>query len=335
MGDQRALTALKRWFGKLLGNAIGFGLVENVQEAYDVLAWHHRPGDRVFLFGFSRGAYAVRALAALIHMYGLTVPRTGNLAPYITEMLADNSGDGIAPKGNTGGPGHIPTRWEIAASFRKHFARPIDIDFVGVFDTVASVGWLWNPLRLPYTSVNTSVQVVRHAVSIDERRGFFLPNFYKTAPLDPASVDRLHGDVKEVWFPGVHSDVGGGYPRQEQGLAQVSLQWMLREAELHGLRIDRLKYARVFGEKYASLDPVAEQHQSLTPGWWVAEAIPRLGRVQREDGSWHDALSWNLFRRRVVPSGATMHESVAARWSARPSWRPPNLQDPVNYPIER
>lgn len=334
MGDQRALTTFKRALGRLMGNAIGWGLIENVQEAYDFLAWHHRPGDRVFMFGFSRGAYTVRALAALLHMYGLTGAGTGGLTPYITEMLADDPGDSPAAGATTGGPGHVPSRWEIAASFKKHFGRPITIDFVGVFDTVASVGWLWSPLRLPYTSANKSVLRVRHALSIDERRGFFLPNLYKPAPNDPESLRKLSGDVKEVWFPGVHSDVGGGYERAEQGLAQVAFQWMIREAGADGLRIDKARYDRVLGEKYAAPSAAADQHWSLTPGWWPLEVIPKVGRRQGSDHRWHATLIMNLFRRRAIPDGATMHASVGERWKSRPDWRPPNLKDPAGYPVE-
>lgn len=341
LGDQRALTWVRRKFTQVLGAGIGWGLMENVQEAYDFLSWHYQPGDRIFIFGFSRGAYTARALAALVHMYGLLPPGATNLTPYLTDMVVDEGTDAVPDQAVTGGKSHRPLRWEIAASFKKHFGRPASIEFVGVFDTVASTGWLWNPLRLPFTSSNKSVRRVRHAVSIDERRGFFLPLLYKPDPTDAASLQKLHGDIKEVWFPGVHCDVGGGYAREEQALAQVALEWMLREAswaptgnDPGGLRLNADKRARVLSEKYAPADPKAEQHWSLKPMWWPLEVIPRVSRRQRADHTWVRAIHANLFRRRRVPEGAVVHRSVLQRWTARTDWRPPNLGDPARLPVE-
>jgi len=341
MGDQHALTTVKRWMTQGLGLAIGWGLMANVQEAYDFLSWHHRPGDRIFLFGFSRGAYTVRALAAMIHMYGLLTPGATNLTPYVTDMIAEVSTDETAAAVATGGKTHVPSRWQIAASFKKHFGRPVAIEFVGVFDTVASTGWFWNPLQLPHTSSNKSVQRVRHAVAIDERRAFFQPLLYKPFPNDEASIKKLYGDVEEVWFPGVHCDVGGGYARDEQALAQLALEWMLREASWEpkgddpgGLRLEEGKRQRVLTEKYAAQDPAANQHWSLKPPWWPLELLPRPGRRQLPDHTWSRTIGPNFFRRRRVPEGAVVHRSVIERWEARSDWRPPNLGDPHRFEVE-
>jgi uncharacterized protein (DUF2235 family) len=194
---------------------------------------------------------------------------------------------------------------------------------------------------LPFTSSNKSVRRVRHAVSIDERRGFFAPSLYMPEPSNPESLRKLHGDIKEVWFAGVHSDVGGGYPRDEQALAQIPLKWMLRESvwsELNGdtggLRLDPAKVDRVLTEKYAEVNAGADQHWSLTPGWRIAEFVPRVAYRQRADHSWGRSVTINLFRRRRVPKGAVLHASVRARWNARTDWRPPNLGDPAQYPVE-
>src|ERR1019366_1330126 len=98
--------------------------------------------------------------------------------------------------------------------------------FVGVWDTVSSVGWIENPLHVPYVSNNPDIEVGRHAVAIDERRAFFRTELW-TLPTDPA---KAHGpkDLKQVWFPGVHCDVGGGYPELVSGLSKFALEWMLR-----------------------------------------------------------------------------------------------------------
>ena len=341
LGDPGALTWVRRKCTQTLGLAIGWGLMQNVQEAYDFLSWHYKPGDSIFIFGFSRGAYTARALAAMVHMYGLLTPGMTNLTPYVADMIGEDAKGETGRGGATGDQTHTPSRWEIAASFKKHFGRPATIQFVGVFDTVASTGWVWNPLSLPYTSSNKSVLRVRHAVAIDERRGFFQPLLYKPRPEDGEVTGKLHGDIKEVWFPGVHCDVGGGYARSEQGLAQVALQWMLREAswpakgaDPGGLRIDYDKQQRVLHEKYALPNCLADRHWSMKPPWWLAEIIPRVARRQRPDQKWSRAISVNFFRRRCVPKGALMHSSVLKRWEGRPDWRPPNLGDPHGFPVE-
>jgi uncharacterized protein (DUF2235 family) len=94
---------------------------------------------------------------------------------------------------------------------QRHFA----VHFVGVWDTVSSVGWIWNPGTYPFTAGNPSVELIRHAVSVDERRGFFRENLIRREPGQ---------DALEVWFPGVHCDVGGGYPEEESGLWRTSFE---------------------------------------------------------------------------------------------------------------
>jgi uncharacterized protein (DUF2235 family) len=91
------------------------------------------------------------------------------------------------------------------------------------------VGWIENPVRLPYTSNNPDIRIGRHAIAIDERRAFFRSNlWHPTASGGPK-------DIKQVWFPGVHCDVGGGYPEAESALAKIPLGWMLEEARNAGL----------------------------------------------------------------------------------------------------
>lgn len=104
--------------------------------------------------------------------------------------------------------------------------------FVGVFDTVSSVGWIENPVRLPYTADNPDIEYGRHAIAIDERRAFFRTNLWRRRGNPPASGPR---DLKQVWFPGVHSDVGGGYPESESGFSKIALKWMVDEAVAAGL----------------------------------------------------------------------------------------------------
>jgi hypothetical protein len=121
------------------------------------------------------------------------------------------------------------------------------------------------------------------------------------------------GDLKEVWFAGVHSDVGGGYPVSadpRQNLWKFSLAWMLREAETAGLLVNSARKAKALG---ADPDPNAPRHESLH-GWWrLAEFIPKKGGRQRPDGTWRQAYRVNLFRGRQPNRGDTVHWSIVAR----------------------
>jgi uncharacterized protein (DUF2235 family) len=108
-------------------------------------------------------------------------------------------------------------------------------------DTVSSVGWIYNAIDLPFTAKNPDIRTVRHAVSIDERRAFFCQNLFVKASADQ--------DIEQVWFAGVHSDVGGGYLEAESGLSNLGLQWILCEAELAGLKIDPQRKTEILGGK--------------------------------------------------------------------------------------
>jgi uncharacterized protein (DUF2235 family) len=221
-----ALTTWTRKVTKLMGMAVGYGLEHDIRDAYVFLMRTFEPGDTVFLFGFSRGAYTVRAVASLLHMYGLVQPGNDALVPYaIRLMLAIERGLRAA----AGGRQPADEYFDLARDFKQTMARGgCKPWFVGVWDTVSSVGWIENPLKLPYIANNPDIQIGRHAVAIDERRAFFRSHLWRK----PSDASRPYGprDVKQVWFPGVHADVGGGYPEAESGLSKLALQWMLDEA---------------------------------------------------------------------------------------------------------
>ncbi len=183
--------------------------------------------------------------------------------------------------------------------------------FVGVWDTVNSVGWVENPLRLPFTANNPDIAVRRHAVSIDERRAFFRTNLWA----EP--VDLVTGgpkDIKQVWFPGVHCDVGGGYAESESGLSKIALDWMLQEAKAAELGVLADKEKEILGggtsRQYVPPNPQADPHESLK-GWWnLAEFIPK------RHYNWTkkcEERRMNLYRRRTIPKNALVHDSAYER----------------------
>jgi uncharacterized protein (DUF2235 family) len=296
----------------IAGLAFGAGLVADVQEAYEYLMAVYEPGDLIYLFGFSRGAFTVRALAGMINAVGLLYPDSDQLVPYATNYWRSHKGDN-SPGGR------------VCAEFKATLARDCPIHFVGVWDTVSSVGFVnlfRNISSFPFTFRNPGVAHVRHAVSIDERRCFFRQNLMSRS--DPLQ------DVKNVWFAGVHSDVGGGYPVAESGLSKLAFEWMMVEASSLGFKIDRgasdAGYDRelVHGQ---GPDPAGKLHRSLTGGWYVAEVLP-IRHYSFQDHKYH--LRFNLARPRDVEISRTLpgtfiHESVLKRMDAVPTYRPPNL----------
>jgi uncharacterized protein (DUF2235 family) len=306
-----AITTTTRKITKLLGKATGYGLEADIRDAYVFLMNHFQEGDRVFLFGFSRGAYTVRSVAALLHMYGLIRPGNEPLVPYAIRMMMAIT----KLQERKSPPAEVSAYFRLAEEFKQHFCiKGCDPHFVGVWDTVSSVGWIENPLRLPYTSNSPNIAIGRHAIAIDERRAFFRTNLWHPAP------DGGPKDLKQVWFPGVHCDVGGGYPEAESGLAKIPLEWMLREAKTAGLLVEPVRESLVLGQSgggFVPPDAQADMHESLTGCWWLAEFIPkRHFNTQRKE----EERRLNLFRRRTISPGALIHQSAFARgaeYSAR------------------
>jgi uncharacterized protein (DUF2235 family) len=201
--------------------------------------------------------------------------------------------------------------FDLASAFKATFShRACKPWFVGVWDTVSSVGWIENPLRLPYTADNPDIEFGRHAIAVDERRAFFRTNLWRRRGVPPASGPQ---NLKQVWFPGVHCDVGGGYPEAESGLSKIALAWMLQEAMAAGLLVDATKMDLVLGRSggsYALPDPNAPMHESLTLAWWPAELI-RKRHFNWRTKTWERRR--NLGRRRTIPPSSLVHESAYQR----------------------
>jgi uncharacterized protein (DUF2235 family) len=306
------LTAIAKRISEVFGLAFGVGLTAKIERAYAFLMHNWQPGDCVFLFGFSRGAYTARALAGLLHMFGLLAPSHENLLPYVMRLF----------RGSRRVDDQDAQIWRVSAQFRNTFARDAGVEhrrfrvhFVGVWDTVSSVGWIWDPVKFRHTAANPSIVTIRHAVAVDERRSFFRQNLF--------AADVRGQDLLELWFPGVHSDVGGGYPEQEGGLWREPFAWMLNEAKQAGLLTDPEREQRVLTRVPTPEQPWAEpQHESLTWAWWPAEFFPKL---RYNKGIGRRLPSLGLGRRRRIEPGATLHRSVLQRMESVATYAPPNL----------
>jgi hypothetical protein len=218
------------WVQRLKEGGIGEGLGRNVQSAYRWLADNWQPGDRIFLFGFSRGAYTVRSLAGMLGACGLLDPKGLDEAT-IWKRVSAAFLQGYRKRRATGD-------WGAGWAFHESEAgnRSIPIELVGVWDTVGALGIpddmaLLNLFddRSQYTFHDTrlgqGIRHARHAIALDERRETFAPTLWDNA--------NDGNRVIQLWFPGVHSDVGGGYP--ETGLSDGALAWMIDQAGALGL----------------------------------------------------------------------------------------------------
>lgn len=175
--------------------------------------------------------------------------------------------------------------------------------FLGKFDAVSSVGWAWNPTTFPWTATMPDVTHVRHALALCERRAKFWTN----------RVNAVAGqDVKDVWFAGAHSDVGGGYQPPDHQLGRVTLGWMLRQAVDEGLLLND---PNALAGLAATLlhDEQGEQHESLEKAWWALEWVP-LPHRREVNGVWEEGR--RIYRgkgwRKIRP-GDWVSESVNRR----------------------
>ncbi len=300
-----ALTNTARAVTRTMGLAVGYGLEDDIRDAYTYLINHFQDDDRVFIFGFSRGAYTARSVCSLIAMYGLILPGNDALVPYAIRMMMAVDKAEKQPNG-------FQDYLKLAGEFRGMMCRTTcKPHFVGVWDTVSSVGWVENPLHLPMVADNPTIQIGRHAIAIDERRAFFRTNRWIPNPKLPE-----HGpkDVKQVWFPGVHCDVGGGYPEAESGLSKFALEWMLCEAIRAGLLVNPQRMEEVLGRspgsQYVRADANAVLHESLTRAWQAAEWVPK---PHYDWNTGKTSLRMNRGKRRTIPPGSLIHESVIHR----------------------
>jgi uncharacterized protein (DUF2235 family) len=235
-----------------LGGGMGWGFKQNVIDLYEFLGRNYTEGDDIYIFGFSRGAATVRAFAGMIEHCGLVVKNLGSpdeipeseFQQLIKEAM-DAYADGAIKKGPDG---RIVERDYVKAdTFRDEHAYKhntyapngkLKIEFMGIWDTVSSLGVPQLPpldllvnLAIPHKYYDlepeTSVNNVYHAIAVDDERRTFWPlvwdeNSYRN------DMDRK---IEQVWFAGMHSNVGGGYNRQE--LATVTLDWMIEKLSCH------------------------------------------------------------------------------------------------------
>lgn len=228
------------WWKKLLDGGLGDGLDVNIMSAYRWLCEHYESdADHIYLFGFSRGAYTARSLVGFLNCCGLLQAR-GVAATDLWPRIQRLFNNGYRTKNET------HATWKSEGWAFHNSGQKLPIRFLGVWDTVGALGI---PDSIPTlgliknlhahcfydTLLSENVQTARHAVSMDEMRASFQPTLWTNAD--------KHPDAQECWFPGVHSDVGGGY--LEAGLSNGALRWMIGEAQRAGLEFSETMVEQV------------------------------------------------------------------------------------------
>lgn len=289
---------------KLTGKATGVGISRNIRECYEFIFDNFEAGDKIYLFGFSRGAATVRSLSGFIHLFGMLPKSRPELIrqAYKIYKIRDAA-----------------EREAKARDFvERHHTMWTRIEFLGAWDTVAALG-------IPLSFVNDLIDKIPmlnhkfhdfrlsecvgnayHALAIDDERKTFHPTLW-----DPELRERQ--TMRQVWFCGMHTDVGGGYP--EPGLSDIALDWMLGKAKKHGLKI----YAR----HTIKIDGNADGFMHDSRGSFFKRLYRRKAR------------SWPV----ETHGKPVVHESVPNRKrnrhnEAEPPYAPWILADPEGYETE-
>jgi hypothetical protein len=332
MGDPDARNWVASKWSVVKGLAFAAGFKDNVLDAYRYLMEVYNEGDQIYLCGFSRGAYTARALAGLLHGYGLL--RRGNEGHlsyawnlFVRQVKQQRS---LLKKSHHKRPAHFRHTIEHDNTFAETFSRPVRLRFVAVWDTVSSIGWIYKSLRLLDMAQNEIIDVARHAVSIDERRTFYRDNLYG----DPMP----NQDIVQVWFAGAHSDVGGSYKLRESGPANVTLEWMIDEFKKNHALVCENRVDAVLGRCPTTSDlcnfysgqpnpSTYRIHNSLDWRWALLQFIPQQ-HYDKDDTQ----INWRVpfWTPRQLPDGALIHRSVLERIERgvtpeEPSYAPRNL----------
>ncbi len=324
--SSRSLFVPFRWLSNMLSQGLGLDLNKNVEEAYQYLMDHFEEGDKIFLFGFSRGAHTVRRLACVLEKLGILYKGSDNMIPYVIRMY--NKDEDL----------------EIIKKFRYTYTKKCPVHFMGVWDTVSALTKLIPRSKLDGKS-SKEITHIYHAVAIDEKRLQFPPNLFDQNDIGANQT------LEEVWFAGVHSDVGGYY--KDARLSDISLKWMIEKAKNVGLEV---------GPDYFSdiqANPKGKIHNSwkclfwFTP-WHIYVVLVMAGLLLVDVSLSQLDLYWNIpwrpfsfttdllkenwigslaiafcaiyFTKKIrnIPSGAKIHKSVQEKIN-NDNYNPKNL----------
>ena len=283
---------LGSYHDRVVAGATGRGIHKNIVDGYRYIVQNYSRNDKIYLFGFSRGAYTVRALCGLINNCGIVKRPHARLIEQAWTIYKSKSSP-YHPGGAK------------AKGFRtKYSHQNREVAFIGVWDTVGALGIPFSVLgfldgadEFYDTKMGSNVRMARHALAIDERREDFEPTLWRP---------REGVDLKQVWFSGVHGDIGGGYgpsKKTKTTVSDIALKWMLDEAKVAGLLLE------------------SHVRSGLTAG-----VTAPLNKSRR-----HIYRARKPFDRPLIYKGipTKIHPTVQRRWGADPDYRPPKLEELV------
>lgn len=250
---------------KFTGGAFGEGMGRNIQELYRFLVYNYDPGDEIFLFGFSRGAFTVRSMVGFMNKVGLVQKEDDYFVPDLYACYEKNKG----PESE---------EWKRIFRYIKDPRPSPPVQFIGVWDTVGAlgapgiIGQLLNKHKYKFHDVelNDHIENAVQALAIDERRRPFKPSVWKR-------YEGWKGELVQAWFAGVHSNVGGGY--DPDGLANEALHWIVEKAEELGLEFNKKEYLEYFTPCFNSV-----LQDSMTWWYWLLWPFTREIGKHPEDG---------------------------------------------------
>ena len=308
---------------RFLGGVAGYGLSRNIRDCYRFLVDNYMPGDQLYFFGFSRGAYTVRSLVGMIRNSGLLKGEHAHLIGKAYDLYRGRS--------TSSHPNSVDSK-----AFREAYSHDVEIECLGVWDSVGALGLpTFGPLgrrlarKYAFHDVRLSghVRHAYHALAIDEQRKPFLPAIWE--------VDTPGQDVEQVWFAGVHSNVGGGYP--DCGLSDVALQWMLDKAAALGLEFDE-RYVQLAvtcaadGEIYDSMSLGYKlMHPLMRPAFKGGRRVineprpPRNGKSVRTCERVHESVHERIRRVTSPPRGPYAPPNLPPNLLTPPAMRSADL----------
>lgn len=276
------------YYDPVIGGATGKGLHKNIMDDYRYIVQNYSPGDELYLFGFSRGSYTIRCLCGLINNCGILKRPDAELIQKAFDHYK-RSEAAYAPEGG-----------ESIKFRQQHSHASREVKFVGVWDTVGAMGipisflGLFDDKDEFYdTKIGRNVRIARHAMAIDEHRKDFKPTVWEP---------RENVDIRQVWFAGAHSNIGGSYKPDPDGslLSDIALSWMVKEAKQAELTVEGHL------EQEINANPLATLHNSRRSFYRVKEKYYRP--IDHEKGP------------------VLIHQSVRQRWDQYPKYRPENLK---------
>ena len=265
---------------RLRGGAFGFGLSRDVLRAYRFIVENYEPGDQLYFFGFSRGAFTARSTVGLVRNAGILRPPHAGLVDEAYALYRDAA---TAPRSIE------------SELFRRSYSHETRIRFVGVWDTVGALGIPMSGMRwvnlvnrrwqFHNVDLSTTVEAAFQALAIDEKRRPFEPTLWSQ------QADAGEQRLEQVWFTGVHCDVGGGYP--DSGLSDLALRWMVERARSCGLEFEQDAFTAT------RPDPLAELHESRKAFYRLQRPFVRpIG--QKEQG--HELVGSSALERQKMDS---------------------------------